>query len=179
MSRQFATPELTALFDRMMGPSERQRPRDMGEVARVLAAIARRAGVERAEMRQEPPEPGRTPEPGGPGPALSERRHGLPPARAERASHGRDRRAQSRAHHCRALAEQRLRTFRGIEMCRTHFGLNWSDERRAFVVMDFQSRDTAPQSTGTRWARAVRCRPATRIGIGDTRMVYERIDDNE
>jgi len=177
VSRQFATPELTALFDRMMGPSD-ERPRDMGEVARVLAAIARREGVESAEMRQEPPEPGRTPEPGGRGTAYPYVATGFR-LRVLNGPHTGEIRVLDHARITVGRSQSNDFALSGeSKMSRTHFGLNWSDERRAFVVADFQSR-YGTTVNGEALGESRPLSPRDEIGIGDTRMVYERIDGIE
>ena len=154
--------EIAALIGRMTGQIQ-DRPRDMNEVARAIAGIAQRHGMESAEMTKDQTSPY---------PVVSSRfrlRLVAGPDAGMAFALGAARMTVGRApHNDVVLREQSL--------SRSHFGLNWSVEEATFFLVEFGARErvtvngrpvegTAPLAEGDV------------IAVGSTEILFERGPD--
>ena len=197
---QLPLPEDLTLLLRRMTASASERPRDMGEVARLLLDIARREGLECEEMRREaaPPEKGLQRRLLSAVASLFGRR-----ASVWSSSEGGERDVETKQTYLHVPAIFRLRVLTGPHagavralnsaratvgraghndmvlarepsLSRSHFALNWSAERRTFVVVDFGAH--APVLiNGEPLAGSRILAPGDLLAVGSTQLVFESI----
>ena len=190
-------PDMASLVGRMTGPVT-ARPQDMGEVARLLSEVARREGLDSEEMRREQPPAKR-----GFLSAIASlfaRRPSILSPSNEVASAPAEMSATStypevpgifclrvltgpHAGAVCALNSARVTVGRSAHndvvltrepsLSRSHFALNWSGERRTFVVVDFGAN--APVLiNGEPLAGNRALTPGDVLTIGSTQLVFER-----
>jgi serine/threonine-protein kinase len=192
--------DLTSLLGRMTGPLD-GRPHDMGEVARLISGIAGREGLDCEEMERERSRTEQSVQRGFLSAVVSlfVRRSPISRSGDSIASAARD--GVARQPYAEVPPIFRLRVLAGPQagtvyalnssratvgrsrdndfvlsgerfLSRSHFALNWSPERRTFVVIDFGSH--APVLiNGEPLSGSRPLAPGDLLTIGSTQLVFE------